>query len=415
MSRILEIRQKKNGSFNDSNSLVYVKTHKSAVIGLLDGSDKIDISILPNSILGASKNAGSIDANITLANALSAIASAMNNQTSLYAGSFLISNGTNQVSSSTGHTIQYNDENGPSYADSATLEHGDHLYLISSNTNTYKWDEVPSKPSGTIKYYESIAARNEDNITGVGTNAAVTGFMLVSTNQAGYDAAPSKGTVTLGVGDSPTFDNICKAIEAEGLQSWEGGDGITGSGIRVTVDGGFHYYYIMGPNGTGGSIKYYTSAVNNNQYIWGVINNTTPLATNTTAGLMSGADKNKLNSLFNYSHPTGGANVNLDGGDIQFVADLTVNNLGHVTAASLGTIRSSSTSATGIVQLATTGEAQTGTNTTKALTVAAGKALVDRFGSLKQYGTIANDGSVANNNHPDEAFALFETGITPAA
>ena len=67
---------------------MYVKTHKSAVVGLLDGSDKIDISILPNSILGASKNAGSIDASITLASALTAIADAMNNETSLYTGSF---------------------------------------------------------------------------------------------------------------------------------------------------------------------------------------------------------------------------------------------------------------------------------------------------------------------------------------
>ena len=328
---------------------------------------------------------------------------------------FLISNGSNQINASSGHTIQYNDDNGPSYADSATLEHGDHLYLISTNANTYKWNEVSPKPTGSIKYYDSIASRNNDAIAGVGIHAAIPGVRLISVSQAVYDAAPGKDDITLSEGVSLSFDNICKALEAQNAQNWENGNGTAGIGVGVMVDGGYRGFYIMEPNEFYGNIKYYTSAVNNNQYIWGVINNTTPLATNTTPGLMSGADKNKLNELFNYTHPTGGANENLEGGGIDFVADLTVNNLGHVTAASLGTIRSASTTVTGVVELATTTEAQTGTDTTRALTVAAGKALVDKFGSLKQYGLITGNAlGTANANHPDEAFALFETGITPS-
>lgn len=415
MSRILELRQKKGGSFNDSNSLVYVKTHKSAVVGLLDGNDKIDINILPNAILGASKNAGSIDANISLASALSIIAAKNSGQVQLYEGSFLISNGEHDVTASSGHIIQYNDDSGADFATSTTLESGDHLYLVRADSNPYRWKYESSLGQDPAYTFDSLESMYSETISAPNLWAFVAGFKLVDSNVSAYNnAAPAdKSEVNLAPGDSATWDNVVEAIIAQQAAVWNTGSGQIGHIVKINMDFGTAYQELV-VNDTGGTPQVFVSEVNTHQYVWGVINNTTPLATTTTAGLMSGADKTKLNGLSNYTHPTGGANVNLDGGDIQFVADLTVNNLGHVTAASLGTIRSASTSATGVVELATTTEAQAGTDTVRALTVAAGKALVDRFGSLKQYGLIADTVTTANANHPDEAFALFETGITPA-
>lgn len=71
----------------------------------------------------------------------------------------------------------------------------------------------------------------------------------------------------------------------------------------------------------------------------------------------------------NYVHPTQ-SGISLDGGGLSFVSDITVNTLGHVTAASLSTIQSASTSQLGVVELATSAEVITGTDTTRAVTPA---------------------------------------------
>ena len=52
------------------------------------------------------------------------------------------------------------------------------------------------------------------------------------------------------------------------------------------------------------------------------------------------------------------------------MSDITVNTLGHVTAASLSTIQPASTSQLGVVELATSAEVITGTDTTRAVTPA---------------------------------------------
>lgn len=61
-----------------------------------------------------------------------------------------------------------------------------------------------------------------------------------------------------------------------------------------------------------------------------------------------------------YVHPTQAA-INIDGSGLQFVQDVTVNTLGHVTAVSLGTIPNASTTTVGVVRLTTLSET-TGNN-----------------------------------------------------
>lgn len=123
---------------------------------------------------------------------------------------------------------------------------------------TGAWREVSPKPSGPIKYYDSIASRNADNL-GTGITAAVPGFRLISVSQEAYNAAPGKDTITLTDGENATdFDTICKALEAQGIQSWENGNGYYGAGIKVIGFGDYVFYYIMAPSDNEGSIKYYS-------------------------------------------------------------------------------------------------------------------------------------------------------------
>lgn len=71
----------------------------------------------------------------------------------------------------------------------------------------------------------------------------------------------------------------------------------------------------------------------------------------------------------NYSHHTQSA-ISIDGGGLDFVADVEVNTEGHVTSISTATIQSTSASQKGVVELATDAEAKTGTDTNRAVTPA---------------------------------------------
>lgn len=94
-----------------------------------------------------------------------------------------------------------------------------------------------------------------------------------------------------------------------------------------------------------------------------------------------------------YVHPTQAA-INVDGSGLQFVQDVTVNTLGHVTAVSLGTIPDASTTTKGVVRLTATGET---TGTTLATTP-------DIVASMISAAIAANT-----------AASVYKTTITPTA
>jgi hypothetical protein len=93
-------------------------------------------------------------------------------------------------------------------------------------------------------------------------------------------------------------------------------------------------------------------ATNEDGTQWAVVNNTYNNATTSVAGLMSAADKTKLDGLSNYNHPTGGANVNLTVDDDHKIASIVVNSLGHVTAVTTEAIRTATTSLQGLMSAA---------------------------------------------------------------
>jgi hypothetical protein len=75
---------------------------------------------------------------------------------------------------------------------------------------------------------------------------------------------------------------------------------------------------------------------------WSVVNNTYALVTTTDPGIMSAADKTKLDGIAssanNYTHPTGGANSTISNANGLVLSSITVNTLGHVTAVGSKTL-----------------------------------------------------------------------------
>jgi hypothetical protein len=76
-------------------------------------------------------------------------------------------------------------------------------------------------------------------------------------------------------------------------------------------------------------------------------------ATDTLAGIMTAADKTKLNGLENYSHPTQTAiDVDTDDATMNVIEKITVDTLGHVTAVGTKTLVAATTSSDGIMSTA---------------------------------------------------------------
>lgn len=116
-----------------------------------------------------------------------------------------------------------------------------------------------------------------------------------------------------------------------------------------------------------------------------------------------------------YVHPTQAA-INVDGSDLQFVQDVTVNTLGHVTAVSLGTIPNASTTTIGVVRLTTNSETTGNTLATTPDTVAAMiSAAISNSGASQVYKTTITptNNSTTTINHnlgtTDIMVELFDT------
>lgn len=125
-------------------------------------------------------------------------------------------------------------------------------------------------------------------------------------------------------------------------------------------------------------------------------------ATPSSPGHMTAAQATKLagidDNANNYSHPTGGANVNISASTIETIAAVVVNTLGHVTSFTKQTIRSASTAQTGIVEIATEAEMKAGSSGTLVGSAAGVKAAIDYFATLPVYANL----TAANADAPNQ-------------
>lgn len=142
--------------------------------------------------------------------------------------------------------------------------------------------------------------------------------------------------------------------------------------------------------------------------LWAIVNQNYPEATITASGLMSATDKVKLNSLFNYDHPTDGIDVSLVGSTIKFVSSLSTDEYGHIESASLATIQTGSESQLGVLQLATQTNIRGATlDTTKAISEARAMDVIHYNNFIKTYDNV--EAANASLYHGEGAYVFIKT------
>lgn len=415
MAKNLELREKISGSFDNANSLIYFRSHVDQVDELLVGG-KLNLALVPSSLLETRKMAGVITSDIDLDEAYDLIDQFHEQATSLYPGSYLVSQGKHVIESYSGHFIQYSDDGQPAGAD-VQLENGDMLYYIKQGS-AYNWGEVAVEVFGTIisgaYVFASIAEMSEKVALTAGVSAVVTGYKWIPSDADAYAAATTTidktGSVTV-----PTRWDIndeqapmAGAWESSGgnhVLKYNGGAGNSYWRLEEVIPGGYPDNLF----GTG-TVGMYKSVVNPTQHIWGVINNSYNIATEQAQGLMSPGMVTKLLGIEananKYIHHTQSA-ISIDADVDETINTVTIDTEGHVTGFTKQPIRTGTSSLKGILELATDTEMKTGTDTARASTPAGVKAAIQYFSGLKIYNSIATDLATANAAHPNGAVALF--------
>lgn len=325
-----ELREKISGAFNNADSRILVASEKSIVVGLLGADGKLANDIIPEYLLNARRDGGTIKVNKTFQEVF------------------------NQLKAALGLSA---------LSDSAAAEFMNGAFVtISSSTSI-----TVTKGAGS---FEGFAEAGDDGAQNQSSLALENGDKLVFLSYEAYDNTEA-GYCIIDGWPSPSIETQAACSAASGI--WMATGGVTGIITK-----------------------------------WAVVNSTYNNATTSAAGLMSAADKTKLDGLANYTHFSGGANVTRDGGGIQFLADITVNAEGHVSAVTLETIQDGTTGQKGVLQIATGDtELKTSLSTAKVTTPAGVKTMIDYFSGLKRYNTIATDNATASAAHPDGALALF--------
>lgn len=433
----LELRARLNGTFNDSDSLIYVKTHIDQVDGLLDTNDKFALSLFPSAILETKKLAGTMidvsGTNFTLADALAKIAAHHNNQTALYPGSYLVAKGQITVWPSANHIVEYGDDGLP-VSTGTTLENGDMLYYIKNNATVYSFTEASTGIDSLLDALElrpdrgSLTFATEEELTNANVSAAnvpaiVTGYRWKRSTQSAYDAlsAANQGQRNI-AGGAPTAE-VMNTITVPMAQLYndhnsklivavDGGAGFDYWELEEVVPGGFNGNY-----GTSSGYAVYYSVENLAQNVWGVINNTYNAASYDAQGLMSAGHFKKLSEIENgankYVHST--HNVTVPSflalsDEINVLGTLTINSEGHVTGVTNQFLQKATHQKIGIVKL--TGIAEntdwkTAQPYDRATSPDVVKRMIDYFGGLKVYGTIDTSDTFASAEHADGSLALF--------
>ncbi len=443
MSFNVELRERIGGAFTN---IIHVATHVSIVDGLLDGTGKFNVSLLPPSILQTKKMAGPMSGTKTLAQCLAEVAAYNNNQTTLYPGTYLIANGDVTLNPSVDHYLLYGDDGGGVTSLASTLENGDHLFYIKLGSENFWTSQnavlsIPeshgvadlSAPYNTMSgaHIRATIAELEAELGGLVNDAygLITGYRWVVSDLAGYTAKTYKVNKVVSEGSNSVADATKACIPTHNL--WDYGQGSIA--LRTDTGVGYNYYVMVADevdfaNTTeleAGS-KIYRYVLLNNKHFWGVINNTYPLATIDNAGLMSASDKSKLNGLIsNATHTgdvTGSTTLTIGSNKVTFakmqdIATATIigrnaAETGDPKALTVSEVRTM-LSISGVednanyIQFATEAEMEAGTDTTKAMHPLRVKQAVDFFGGMKRYGTYADDAAVANAAHPDGAIAMF--------
>ena len=333
-----ELRKNTGSAFAD---ILYLKTIPAMVDGLLV-EGKLNSALFPAWLFGAPRRiSGASGTPLDLVNLVSTLDTIVNSSGGNTVGCYFVitqsSSFTNQ--SGTGYSYQMSTEVPPE--DGVTLEQGDFLFV-----------DADYDDNGTRVVIFSVL-NNEyrlasGTVHGLMSSAHYTKLEGIAANANNY-SHPTQTAI-----DANATDNGINVID------------------RVVV--------------------------NTLGHVTQVVTRDLAAATTTTPGHMTAAQATKLAGLSNYSHPTEGANVVIDAGTNETIDSVTVDIQGHVTAFTKQTIRSASTSQTGLVELATIEEMKAGTSATLVGAAASVKAAIDFFATLPVYASL----TAANTDAPNQ-------------
>lgn len=241
MAQNIQLRQKLNDTFNDTNSVLYPQTIPSQVVGLLSGG-KLASSYIPDALFGGLKFTD---------------------------------------------TISGTDDGNGNYIENVT-------------------DLSPNGISGQDFWDQS--GPQDDRYNGAYWIATRELYLDITSGGNGVEVYIENQGTTVTLDDTGTTGDVAK------LQA---GDWLVFSGVNL--------------GGETGTAAYYFS----------VVNNTYALATTSSRGLMSSADKTKLDGIAananNYSHPSISA-VNVDTSGATIIDSIVSNGNGHLTSVGTRTL-----------------------------------------------------------------------------
>lgn len=359
MARSLEIRKKVLNSFDDPNSLHYVRTHINIVDELLDNDGNIRDEIIPDTAKYGIRMAGSFSG-VDSAAALADIDAYIATKGGISDGCFLVASSNFTITVSTGHTFETAgaDETGVKIA-GETLDIQQSEWLFYKGNGAFQILANDYAQSDTAKWGVVLRASSADASTGTNTSKYMTPSLVksaIATFETNY-SHPTQGAI-----------------------------GVNTAGVEV-LD---------------------VLSVNTNGHTTGATKRTLPAATTTAHGVMSSGDKAKLDGIDTganaYSHPTKTSRSYTQSG-IKVVASFASDSLGHVTGFTEKDFPTASTTTVGATRLATVAEANAGTVTNRSVTPEGVKSAIDYWQGLPIYADLLTaEGDVAN--HPDGKLIL---------
>ena len=425
------------------------KTVVANITDLLSGG-KIDLKWFPSAALGASTSAGSISTAQNTATLLGTLDTWLTNMGYPMATDaekkaarggkyFYIFASSVILTCSVDHEIHYSEQTGTvEPAGTVTLEAGDRIQYSHFNDGlgVHVWGIINNQYADATESEKGVVklATLAEVTTGTDTvkavtpagakkaaqdhhpNGAITSgtYTKVTVDSRGHIGAGSNPTTLAGYGitDAAPLTHVGTRGAAHTVAT-TGEAGFMSSADKTKLDGiaaGANAYvhpaYTADTETTTGVEVMQTVTSDATGHVTAISKRTLPNATTSAAGVMSSADKTKLDGIAananNYSHPTQTA-ISLDATTIETIDTLSVNDLGHVTAATKQTIRSATESQTGVVELADTAEAKAGTDTAKALSAQRVRDL------LGVWATIAT-GTVLPDMSTEAAKALNPSG-----
>jgi hypothetical protein len=453
MPQNIQLRQRIGGSFNNADSVLYPQTIPSQVIGLLDGG-KITTSLLPEFVIGGMRFSGTINASAgtTEANAVGLDTLFTELTFANWATTSQQSRGIYKVVTHAGFIKNVDGTSGsvayhqfqPNLSGGSIGEEGDNTPPIYLEIGDWIVFSTAANPAGGFNYFfysvvnntygevttttaGVMSAADKTKLDGIASNAnnyvhpSITAVNVDTSGSTIIDSIVSNGnghltsvgTRTLTLADlgyvaptpytHPTHPGDDIDVDTGALT---GAVVISDLDFNITTDTSGH---VTDANAT---IATRTLTLADLGYVAPTIGNGTLTVTGNSglSGTGTFTANQGTNTTITLSHADTSSVSNQDLTDAETVDTITFDTYGHITAITKQAIRAASKTATGLIEIATSGtrtgtltEAEAGTDDTRSMTPLATKTSISFHTGNTLY---ANFGAADTAGHPDGAIVF---------